>query len=162
MGTGPEQIPFVLLAPRGPAIVDRGASCKTSRGRGGGPGAKPLQIACPGLGADTASPPSPTPVTWHDQHFPSLLSFGGSPNANTLRAQGEKLGGLCRAWAAGSRSPGSLLPPGGLGRAAEPASAAHLYLGLLLAFVTTQLRVCAARTSPASLFGALLTESPAP
>lgn len=42
VGTEPEQIPFVFLALRGPAIVDCGASCKIQAGWG--LWAKPLQI----------------------------------------------------------------------------------------------------------------------
>lgn len=34
MGTEPEQILFVFLALKGPAIVDRGASCKTQQSCG--------------------------------------------------------------------------------------------------------------------------------
>lgn len=42
VGTEPEQIPFVFLALKGPAIVERGASCKIQPSCG--LWAKPLQI----------------------------------------------------------------------------------------------------------------------
>jgi len=61
VGTEPEQIPFVFLALKGPAIVDREASWKTQWGCG--LCAKLLQRALPCSGTDTTSPPlSSTPV----------------------------------------------------------------------------------------------------
>lgn len=98
MGTEPEQIPFVFLVLKGPAIVDREASCKT-------------QWSC-GLWAKLlqrtlhlfwnryylSSPVIYPSLLGTTKHFPlRLSSFRCSAKANIFRAFMGKTGSTCRA-----------------------------------------------------------------
>lgn len=141
MGTEPEQIPFVFLALKGPAIVDREASWKTQWGCG--LWAKLLQRTLPLFWNryHLSSPVIYPSLLGTTKHFPlRLSSFRCSAKANIFRAFMRETGSACRARPARRKCPDSAptptpTPQGGLGGDAGLAALLHLYLGLCLAFV---------------------------
>lgn len=140
MGTEPEQIPFVFLALKGPAIVDREASWKTQWGCG--LWAKLLQRTLPLFWNRyyLSSPVIYPSLLGTTKHFPlRLSSFRCSAKADIFRAFMGKTGSTRRACPARRKCPDSAphprTPQGDLGGDAGLAALPHLHLGLCPAFV---------------------------
>lgn len=163
VGTEPEQIPFVFLALRGPAIVDCGASCKIQPSWG--LWVKPLQITLSlfGIWYCLSSPVTHPNLLGMTSIFRSFYHSDVLQMQTFLGLSENKREAVSRACPAGRKCPGSL-PPGGLGGAAELLSLPHLYLGLFLAFIPNVKPpspcLCCQDLVPASMFSTLLTQSP--